>query len=415
MFRLLTLVLLLAACGKDAPAPVPVRKLSDAEVAAMKASLLKRIDANVQRKCLRPVLRGTARPGSSGEDLRALVEPSGALADCLLRAQDLVTSMTTSKPPKPIDIRSPEVTTLDRECGPSTEAVISAAVSHEDACSPYQSGVRMRPERFMLMQRAVHQMGLRAQLRESPAEGLWLLADTIRSQQDLMRGHANLIVAIVAINAMEAGLRYAESLLPRIDAKIASELAPAFDALLASEPSFGGLLAGERDFYGLHYALARLEAKEWVPPGGATALTTRPTGVAGERDRAANDLAAVEEVRAIHDRICPDGASARTCWIGLATHRFALESLARLGAFPEYVLSRAILTAHLAAVRVALEVGRDTRCPTADELASPRYTALRSPAALGDSLRITLDGKSIKIRPPAWASGDTTAWTINCP
>lgn len=407
--------MLLAACGTDRQPSVPIRHYSDAEIATLKASLLKRIDDNIHRSCPRPVLHGEVRPGPAAPDLRALVEPTGPLADCLKKAQDFASRMSTQQPPKPLDVRSPDVAALDRECGPTIEAGIAAAVSHEDACSPYQTGVATMPDRFLPMQRAVHQMGLRSQLRDNPAEALWLMADAIRSQQDMMRGHTNLLVGMIAVSGMEAGLRYAEALLAKIDPKIATEIAPAFDALLASEPSFGGLLAGERDYYAMHFALARLETKDWVPPGGAASVTKRPNGTPADRDHAAADLAGVEELHAIHDRICPDGANEKACWIGLDSHRIALEGIARLGAFPEYVLKRAVVTAHLAALRIALEVGREARCPTPEELASPRYTALRSPVALGDLLRVTVDGKVLRIAPPAWASGDTTTWNIKCP
>jgi hypothetical protein len=83
--------------------------------------------------------------------------------------------------------------------------------------------------------------------------------------------------------------------------------------------------------------------------------------------------------------------------------------------FAEYLPPIALTTARLAALRVAVEVRREARCPTAEDLASPRYTALLGPAVLDDSLRATLDGSTLRLVPPDGANRKSVSWTIQCP
>ncbi len=85
------------------------------------------------------------------------------------------------------------------------------------------------------------------------------------------------------------------------------------------------------------------------------------------------------------------------------------------GLWRDYVVKLARGVSHLVAMRLIVEVRRDARCPTAADLASPRYTALRSPPVLGDAVRVTIGEDTLTVRPPVWADDGKHSWTIHCP
>jgi hypothetical protein len=130
------------------------------------------------------------------------------------------------------------------------------------------------------------------------------------------------------------------------------------------------------------------------------------------RDDKASTLAVLDSLATLQDSICPPRASHGQCFVGLVSQQL-VNPYGDL--YLEYLERLARHTSALTALRIGIEIRRDGRCPTAEQLASPRYTALRSPAVLGDSVRVTLDAGSLTVRPPVWADDRKHSWTIRCP
>ena len=70
--------------------------------------------------------------------------------------------------------------------------------------------------------------------------------------------------------------------------------------------------------------------------------------------------------------------------------------------------------AQLAELRIHAEVVRLGRCPTDAELASPPFTTLRAPTALGESLRVMQPLEPLDVWPPISANKQVP-WPIECP
>jgi hypothetical protein len=410
---------LAASCGKTEPATS--RTVSDDELAAMESRIMTRVEANQTRVCSRPLLHGAPHAGSAIPDQLALSEPPSDVSACLSTLANIQSRSfgPASKGPRPlVDRHAPEVVALDAACGPTLEALVVAAISHEDACSAYQTGVHAWSRNLMPLMRVGHLLGVRALRRADagdPAGALWLVADTVRWYQDLGRGHVNLLIAMIATGGTDLMLRYAADLIEVLPARAATELAPAFDALLASEARFSDILAGEQETVALHMGLAQTKPATWIVPGGKSELTEGPTE--NGRTAGAAIMETTEQLLALMPRVCADESTYADCWRGMVAYHFAIDGTSPLlgPMLKSYVERRAQAGSHLAAARIALEVRRDGHCPSPGDLASPRYSALRSPAILGDMLRASVDKTSLRLAPPLWADSKNVSWTIRCP
>ena len=454
------MLLALSACSTkkhDEPAPAaapePVRLYTEDEIKTFQSALDVRLQATKARHCTRPLLRGTAVPSSAHDALVELALPHGPFGECLQR----YTSAKATNADMPVFLA------LDRECGDEVEAAIIAAVSHDDACSPYQVGIGVLPETLAPILRSADAIGTRARARAKtdPAGAIALVADAIRAYQDLGRGQTNLIVAMISVAAEKTLLGHAHAILDgsHLTAPQLTALAATFDALLASEPPFGDTMLGEADSFELFLGYARVMPADWTPPGGwDQGLRTLESPDLGTKTDPRDYAALMMEWSELRHKnlatSCPSAGTLATCYAGLgdiATRTAALmpldpnkltaEMIALAGSgdaasldatrhhlresliivlervaaasFQQYAAKRALPIAQLASARIELEVLRLGHCPNAATL-----NPLLTPAALGEPLVAAINGKGagaqLSITPPAWV-GDTTPWLVPCP
>jgi hypothetical protein len=472
------LVLVLAACGAEAPpvkpvkpvaAPVdaavpapkgPPRLVTEDEIKVYEAALTKRLAANQSRTCARPVLRGAPVAGPAATDMLAIEQPIGALATCLTKLGELAAADDGLA--KSVADRKPTLVAFDKACGAELETVILTSVAHEDACSPFQVGVRVEPRSFLPYLHIAHLVGLRARLLgdRDPKAGVLLALDLARFGQDLGRNAGFLNLAVGGAMT-ELAVESARTILERRKLAIADldALVPAVHALLASDPPFSASLAAELDYFALYYALTPLQPAEWVAPGGwpdgqRPASNSKNLAFSKHaRDEAAIFFAVVELVASKVAQTCTATTSIKDC-------NSALEALAltprpgdpaklyadlertiadapdakivdevRLrirsavvdiladglfGSYPAGIARHGESVARIAALHVHLEtlktIAKTRRCPTQPAIASPVVQPL------GDKLKITVDGKrAIVVGPPRWTTHKIAAYTIRCP
>ncbi len=442
------------------------RLFTDAEIARLDTALTHRLDANARRTCIRPVLRGTASPGAATAELRAFVEATGDLAVSKTALEEL---RKLGDYNKAVQDRTAPVLGFERSYGDLLEQAVTRTVSHEDACSAYQAGVRPAPQ-FLFPLQVAKILALRADLRAEAGEvtgALRLLLDSTRVYQDLTRGHVNLVVSTVGTVAEETVIDHAQTILnlTRLSAGDTDSLVTATDKLLASEVPFGELLQGELDSASLFLGLPSLRPKDWTPPGGwdEELRSMHDNGplmgtTIDRRDSGALILAMAESLATKLAAACSPKATLTTCHRGFAAIAktddaksdataiyaelanvaladdsreairikvrdrviAALEGPAR-AAYEIYPARRAATVARIASLRIHLEVertlARTGRCPTRAELVTAPFATLAAPAALGDTLMLTWTPHSIEVSAPEWINHakPKLPWLIRCP
>ncbi len=196
MRRLIVIATLAACSDKSAPpAPTPAPPviaadagIDPAELAAARA----RIAANTMRECPRPVVRPPALAGGALADQVAFLACKAAGTDC-------------------------------------TEA-LHLAVSHSDACSPYQVG---------------RTLGDLAALRYFTASDVWTLVEYVAFLQDVARGAVPSAVSMAADDAMVVIL---DQLIAHAQTqKVPAELGTALASLQAAMPHVADTLQAQRD------------------------------------------------------------------------------------------------------------------------------------------------------------------------
>lgn len=461
--------------AKPSPPPPPALGLfTDAETAALEADLTAHLDANTKRSCPRPVLHGGTRAGTASADIVAFAEPTGELANCLHRVKD---AEIGGKLADLVAQRAPHLVELDRACGAAIEEAVAAIASHEDACSPYQTGVRAEPPELGAPIRAAQMLALRARLRAEAGDvrgALWLIADALRAYDDLVRGNVTLIMAMVGTASSAILLEHAQAILETkpLASAAAEELGAAFEVILATSPPFGAVLAGEAEHMGLYTGLVKLRPAGWTPPGGTNKDLSElgnpmrePGSKLGTRDEGAMMIASALELGEAVARACSERATYADCHrhlvqlattassprleamrgpagmvqklmadssgkdtpetrerVRLQVQRMALDALASVvrPALHEYAAKRARALYRLAAARQSLDVIRAKRCPSADELESldVRQSAAAMMGTLGDSLVATRDADLLRMQLPEWAAataGPAWSWKQPCP
>jgi hypothetical protein len=447
--RLLIVVVCVVGCRASKEGDTP-RLVTEAEIVAHEAALMGRVAETKTRTCKRPLLRGQPLPGTAADDLHALAAPTGDLAACDARLAKLGDIKAAAA------ARDAKFMAIVQECGPRYEAALVKAVSHEDACSPYQVGM-LTAQSLTSTLRATRVLGVRAVDRAAAGDaagGLWLVLDAMRFADDLARGHTTLLDLMVAVAATNNLADYAFDILAAhpIAPEKASELSAAVGVLLAHQQSFADTFRGERDLMDLHYALAPLKPKEWVPPGGWPEGKDQRTGARGElltknpRDEHAIMFLTSERFAREAAAACPPTATLEACakafgetapaskpdQASLAKIYDELKSAkdidaARLKirgalvdvlgavarpAFSDYIRKRGNAVAKLAAVRIHLELGRRAAsgtCPPAIDLSDE----IIAPPGLGGRMLLTITKDGVDIAPPAWAAGTKTpppAW-----
>lgn len=404
------LALALVACdkGEDPNA----RHYSDAEIAELEARFLARAEANRLRHCVRPTLDGNAKPGSAQQAQLAVVEATGAAKTCLDKATKARAPLGRNRQVHLV----PELHAIDDECGAMLEALVRESIAHEDACSPYVAGVRAMPmsvgdgEPLPNIISVTTQLAVRA-WRQSDAKGLLLAAVGYRWSHDLARGHTNILTATLGL-ANRRLHDVAWELALTVPPESAAAVAPAFDTLIKTAPRFGSVLIGDTLATALQYALPYLKPVGWEPPGG---LGEKLVDTPRDRNGTASYLELLDEKHAHITRYCGEGKSHAACFVQYVAHQTEAPNT---GFWASYIQKAGLDLARLISIRIVLEVRRDGRCPTAEELASPRWIALRTSAVLGDHVDVRRDGATLAIRPPLWTLDDKPRelpWEIQCP
>ena len=272
------LFVLSPACNKKEEAP-PVeaqRKLelvSKAEIEALEKRLMAEVEKNRVKKCPRPVLRGEPLPGRADEDILFLLAPTdAALLECLDKVEahnDRINdylARPAAEPPLPII----EVLVA---CSALPD-VLSRAVRHEDACSPFLAGRRGLTRMIHLIRfgKAVALLATDAAGKGDYGAAFDMSLDFLRLGQDLSRGGAPLIAAMVGVAAQSAvvqgDLRSVLNGPGEIPVRTLSRFSAELDALIETEPLFGSFFAYERHGNALHMILPDIKGRGWAPPGG---------------------------------------------------------------------------------------------------------------------------------------------------
>jgi hypothetical protein len=253
------------------------------------------------------------------------------------------------------------------------------------------------------------------------------------------------MLATAAMGIVATGLDHILATATRDDAQRHID---ALDALIATMPRFADMLAGERDGTELYYIVAPLMPAGWTPPGGWP--DGRALHIDMPRDEAAAILAITNEKYAALAIQCRGDASYAACLRALAAapppvngdaDTFVFEGIgahdaevvhARMRAslvarerersaeaalgpiFADYPKRLAALVAHLAALRIHLEVMKTGACPTASQLAAAPWSTLAAPYALGDRLDLRVADGMLEMAPPRW-TGSTKRWSVRCP
>ena len=242
--------------------------------------------------CVRPVLRGTARPGSATPKLAALAG-KGVAPGCKFKNDDdkifhqMVLAdvrpghtmlsqwghkrRTSRQATHPLNA-DPRIARLVKACRPLIKRV-REAVQHGSACAPYRAGWKgpaaVTP-RWALI--AALRYEARFKIRAGDSAGAFeLLADGMRFTQDLGRGGAPAAQYLWGVangqylaREIEAMLNTHRPLSPVLLAKMERELG----RLIASEPGRHVWLPAALLDLAINDLLPKAMPKGWVPPGG---------------------------------------------------------------------------------------------------------------------------------------------------
>ncbi len=390
--------------------------VTTAEVDAHKAKLLD-VVARPSGRCKRPVLRGTASPGTAAVDVMALDANDTPIGRCLTewRAIDSFTQ------------RTPEKLRVLEHCGATLEAGLRAAIQHEDACSPYGLG-GPEPVEMSSVLYVGQILGERARVMADAGDvqgALWLLLELARFGQDHGRGRTAMLAAMLQTAVVDQAVEHATAILKSGKPSNIDELATAVDALLASEPSFGEAVGSDPYRVALDFGLPAFESASWVPPGGWRKDQLRPNTLDDKaRDSARMMLVFGSVNGAKIAQACPVDASLAACRRGFlrsidatssdgSARSLILQALVEsqtgqyLAVWPPYVDKRATSHGGLIALRLQLEV---LRKGCADRAALAK---LATTPTLGDVMRLSYTADSVTVRPPAWVASEEPI-TIHC-
>ena len=342
---------------RDAPAeaveaerPLRSRLVSAERLRELEGKTLAAVERNRARRCLRPVLRGAPLEGPADAKIIAVIEGSRETRACqeLLEAESdaidallFVPEGEDSGPPRfwrparPLGdpaSRGDLARRVGEACAPVLRQM-REAVRHEDACSPYLAGRRGTPRLApqIRLARAVA-LAARSHLHEGRSrEALELLLDALRFQQDMYRGGAGFLYAMVSVAAngflvpvLEIALNDARSSGAELLGQVQREL----EGLLEAEPHPGEILRGEQEYAALYMFLGGMKGPAWTPPGGwgEERPPARPEGRladatitvgADERDDLAVAWLAADATAVEWAAACPTTVSMRACEDGM--------------------------------------------------------------------------------------------------
>ncbi|MBM4370787.1 MAG: hypothetical protein FJ098_03990, partial [Deltaproteobacteria bacterium] len=234
-------------------------------------ALLARLEANRDRVCERPVLRGEPLEGPADDDLLAILEGRGALGPCrsflLDHGDDLL------GPPSSGGGGDTAPMGAFREACAALLPAVRQATQHRDACSPFLPGRRGLPDlraSLRILSAARHLAALEV-LAGRTAEASERFLDLARLCQDLGRGGPPVVLLIMVSGVQRQILENdLAQILDRgdLEAGDLERLEGALAQLRRSEPSLGEAVAGDGQWLAAEAGLPLLMGPGWVPPGG---------------------------------------------------------------------------------------------------------------------------------------------------
>ena len=338
---------------EESEAPVAAAEaVSEADLPDIEESILAQARANQTRKCIRPVLRGAARPGAADDDVLALLDPAGAHAGCYAaidgKEMDLRAawqpdgtkgSIRAARPLDHAQAWDAAASAIASACDGVPDA-LARAVSHEDACSPYLPGRRGQGALKSFVSLAWATMAkARERARLGDVRGaIELLLDYVRLGQDFGRGGSSFTEAMLAavtlrLVAADIGMLLGS---PALDAGDLEALGEQLERLLASEVHPSAFLHAKKLELALYSLLPLLHGRDWVPPGGFPAEHVAPADAENQDELGAAEarfarmgLIVAEELDRDLAQRCPAQAGLRQCVDGLqARVRLAAEAAA---------------------------------------------------------------------------------------
>ena len=300
--------------------------ISPGEMAALEGKLMERVGANQVAKCPRPVLRGNPTAGPADDDIHQLLGPGNAtVMECLTHIEK--TPDIDAYLESPVESLADTVAQAQKLCAP-VAPLLAAAVQHEDACSPYLAGRKGHPHliRLIRLSKAVALLMERLSLLGHPAKAVELGLDLLVLSQDISRGGASLICAMVGVATSQIttlrGIRTVLNATDHLAAEQLTSLMAQVDRLIAAEPTFGSFWDYERVGFALMSILPGIKPEGWVPPGGwdegtnwdpaAGALGESIEGVSTQQQYGLVLLAADRSFRLLSSA-CPEGTAPIPC------------------------------------------------------------------------------------------------------
>ncbi len=301
------------------------------------------VQANVKKRCPRPVLRGEPTDGAAARNIVGLVEPTSATRRCMevVRRRQPALGAALYYPSK---LRPPgypdryvsrpfagvtqgevAVVAAARACGGAVEQ-LREAVSRRDGCSPYRPGVRCSAKWIGLLRvsKGVAAQARLALINGRKRKGLTLLLDLMRLSQDLQRGGTSWRVSNIAHAVAEVALPLLEQALNEttgFTSVLLADLRRQLSVLLNSEPHPAGALRGEYLSVILETLLPQFATKGWKVPGvGCVVKMSAPK----ESRRERRSVEAWKDVWALHalvyeqiardmGLVCPASATPQFC------------------------------------------------------------------------------------------------------
>lgn len=281
----------LADTAEGSPTAEAPRLVALAEIAEMEKDLLARVKANQERLCPRPVLRGDAKPGSAEAARIAVIEGAEDTKACLALLDTHADALDDAlylpdDPPKgwperplrdlkPLDAKaalSAQVTEVLAGCK-STLAKLRDTTQYEDGCSPYLPGRRGTPRLLsqMRLAKVADFVARQALAAGDHREAVETLLDVMRFDQDLARGGASLIHAMVGVASNHMVTLQLEQVLNSpgtIPVAVLDQIDRELSLILKTVPHPGGFLAADHEGTVLLMILPKLKPKGWTPPGG---------------------------------------------------------------------------------------------------------------------------------------------------
>ena len=293
-----------------------------AEMEAMKQELEAIAAAKRSLRCPRPGLWDEPQlPGEAEVAMHAILEGSGGLQSCLKAAEKIEDQLhEEGGEARALDdpaAQDEEIKALEAACVLLPQA-LHQAVSHEGGCSPYLTGKRSTPNlrRVIDLSKAVVVLA-RQRAREGAApEGLRLLLEATRFNQDLMRGGCSILFPMLAVAADESLLNAAERLL---ELSPSGPLLTALDRLLAADPHPHEFLKADTAHVAYHDLLSALKSDQGSSLGS------------GVPDDLTLAWIAMKENTLDWLKACPQESSLKACAQGLEalSQRFRAEAKER--------------------------------------------------------------------------------------